>query len=78
VGAIALATNGAYPRGLFDYVIGLNRWVIRVVAYGALMTSDYPPFLLDKGEHEPTGRESGSVDPLMPDVPTPGEGRFVP
>jgi hypothetical protein len=54
VAAIALAVNGDYPRSLFDYVIGLNRWVIRVVAYGALMTTAYPPFLLDKGEHEPT------------------------
>jgi hypothetical protein len=54
VAAISLAVYGEYPRGLFDYVIGFNRWVIRVVAYGALMTTSYPPFLLDKGEHEPT------------------------
>jgi Domain of unknown function (DUF4389) len=54
VATISLAVEGEYPRGLFDYVIGFNRWVIRVVAYGALMTTSYPPFLLDKGEHEPT------------------------
>jgi hypothetical protein len=54
VAAIALAVSGDYPRSLFDYVIGLNRWVIRVVAYGALMTTAYPPFLLDKGEREAT------------------------
>jgi uncharacterized protein DUF4389 len=54
VAALSLAVNGQYQRGLFDYVIGLNRWVIRVVAYGALMTTAYPPFLLDKGEREPT------------------------
>ena len=54
VAALALAVDGRYPRSLFDYVIGLNRWVIRVVAYGALMTTAYPPFLLDKGEREPT------------------------
>jgi Domain of unknown function (DUF4389) len=53
VAAIVLTVDGTYPRGLFDYVMGLNRWVIRVVAYGALMTSAYPPFLLDKGEQEP-------------------------
>lgn len=51
--AISLALNGEYPRSLFDYVIGFNRWVIRVVAYGTLMTTAYPPFLLDKGEREP-------------------------
>lgn len=52
--AVSLAVNGAYPRRLFDYVIDLNRWIIRVVAYGALMTTAYPPFLLDKGGREPT------------------------
>jgi hypothetical protein len=54
VAAISLAVDGEYPRGLFDYVVGFNRWVIRVVAYGALMTTAYPPFLIDKGEREPT------------------------
>jgi Domain of unknown function (DUF4389) len=53
VAAVLLAVEGAYPRTLFEYVIGFNRWVIRVVAYGALMTTSYPPFLLDKGEREP-------------------------
>jgi hypothetical protein len=54
VGAVSLAVDGTYPRTLFEYVIGFNRWVIRVVAYGALMTTAYPPFLLDTGEREPT------------------------
>jgi uncharacterized protein DUF4389 len=54
VAALALALEGGYPRSLFDYVVGLNRWVIRVVAYGTLLTTAYPPFLLDKGEREPT------------------------
>jgi hypothetical protein len=54
VAALTLAVDGRYPHTLFAYVIGLNRWVIRVVAYGAVMTTTYPPFLLDKGEREPT------------------------
>jgi hypothetical protein len=58
VAAMALAAYGEYPRSLFDYVVGLNRWVVRVVAYGALMTTAYPPFLLDKGGCESTSEPS--------------------
>ncbi|MHC5906767.1 DUF4389 domain-containing protein [Streptomyces sp. S6] len=50
---VALLFTGVYPGGLFDLVIGLDRWVMRVVAYVALLTDVYPPFRLDQGGAEP-------------------------
>jgi uncharacterized protein DUF4389 len=72
---VALLFLDRYPKGIFDFTLGLDRWVARVAAYVLLMRDEYPPFRLDQG-----GADAAAVDvpapselhPLAAETPTAG------
>jgi hypothetical protein len=66
VAAIVLLFTGRYPQPIYDFVLGMDRWALRVAAYAGLMTDRYPPFRLDLG-----GTDPGSVPAGPPPVPPP-------
>ncbi|WRZ88920.1 DUF4389 domain-containing protein [Streptomyces sp. NBC_01007] len=62
IAGVLLAFTEKYPKDLYDLIMGLNRWVLRVAAYSALMTDVYPPFRLDMGGSEESRTRTGPQD----------------
>jgi hypothetical protein len=51
---VSMLFTTRYPKGIFDLLMGIHRWSVRVQLYASLMTDVYPPFRLDQGTSEPT------------------------
>jgi Domain of unknown function (DUF4389) len=64
ISAIVLLFTGRYPKPLYDFVMGMDRWALRVGPYVALMTDRYPPFRLDMGGTDPASPRPGPTPPF--------------
>jgi len=47
----AILFTGRYPRGMFDFVVGVNRWSYNASAYILLLRDEYPPFSMERGRY---------------------------
>jgi hypothetical protein len=74
VAGVVVLFTGRYPQPLFDLLLGLNRWVLRVAGYAALMTDTYPPFRLDQGGHD---GDDGTLSVTSPSTAAPSPSAVV-
>ena len=63
IAAIVLLFTGRYPKPIYDFVLGMDRWAARVGPYVALMTDRYPPFRLDPGGPDPASLPARPTPP---------------
>jgi hypothetical protein len=63
IAAVILLFTGVYRLGIFDLLMGINRWTVRTITYAALMSDKYPPFRLDQGPLDPAPNPAASPPP---------------
>ena len=61
---IWLLVTKKYPKGLYDFLLGINRWILRTCSYVGLLSAGYPPFRLDMGDDDPSGDYDLHGDPV--------------
>ncbi|RJU03330.1 DUF4389 domain-containing protein [Arthrobacter frigidicola] len=60
IAVLILLFTGRYHRPLFDFILGINRWIYRTITYTALLRDEYPPFRLDLGGEDPGALHDGA------------------
>ncbi|WP_243844438.1 DUF4389 domain-containing protein [Salinibacterium sp. ZJ454] len=74
IAAVILLFTGRYRVRLFEFIMGMNRWIYRVAAYAALMRDEYPPFRLDQGGMEPQRVGTLPAEAAGPSARATGQG----
>jgi hypothetical protein len=72
IAGIVLLFTARYPKPLYDLILGMDRWSMRVAAYAGLMTDVYPPFRLDQGGIDPGSQPAWPTPPPPSGTPVAG------